>query len=171
MSGYWEGSKSWCSATPTVRISANTSKPSNVQPRFEATSAFHCVRSSDRYQGDAAAVADWLMFSPCGFARLLLTRSLCRKAYAEIAWVQPPPREAGRGWPERSEGRVRGHKGLTCPSPGSRFRRSPPSPRKLRREGRPSARGEGASNAFKVSAARVRRTIRRCARDRRRGSP
>src|SRR3974390_1282473 len=52
MSLYWEGSRSWCSAAPTVRISANTSKPSNVHPRFEARSAFHCARLSVRYHGE-----------------------------------------------------------------------------------------------------------------------
>src|SRR5215469_6942162 len=92
---------------------------------------------------------------------------------------QPSPRGAGRGWPERSEGRVRGRReqqsqsslpGLTrqsilfakkfvrrgwtrgssprvtegcvardCPSPGSRLRRSPPSPRKAGRGCGPSS--------------------------------
>src|ERR1700745_783673 len=44
-------------------MSANTSKPSKVQPRFEATSAFHCVRSSDRYQGDGATVTNSVIIS------------------------------------------------------------------------------------------------------------
>src|SRR6185312_4196431 len=63
MSLYCDGSSSWCSAAPTVRMSANTSKPSKVQPRLEATSAFHCVRSSDRYQGDGAMVTDSVIIS------------------------------------------------------------------------------------------------------------
>src|SRR5262245_52315035 len=44
-----------------VRISANTSKPSNVHPRFEAISAFHCVRVSERYHGECPKMADSLM--------------------------------------------------------------------------------------------------------------
>src|SRR5215470_12982641 len=57
MSLYWEGSSSWCSAAPMVRMSAKTSKPSNVHPRFEATSAFHCARFSERYHGEDAIVS------------------------------------------------------------------------------------------------------------------
>src|SRR5262245_21672262 len=44
-----------------VRISANTSKPSNVHPRFEAISAFHCVRVSERYHGEWPEMADSFM--------------------------------------------------------------------------------------------------------------
>src|SRR5262252_7858789 len=54
---YWEGSSSWRSAAPTVRMSAKTSKPSNVHPRFEATSAFHCARFSERYHGEDPVVS------------------------------------------------------------------------------------------------------------------
>src|SRR6516225_11927662 len=64
MSWYWEGSKSWCSATPTVRIRANTSKPSNVHPRFEATSAFHWDRLSERYHGEDGKAPNSLISSP-----------------------------------------------------------------------------------------------------------
>src|ERR1700736_5552815 len=54
---YSDESRSWCSAAPMVRISANTSKPSNVHPRFEAISAFHCVRLSERYHGEYSKAA------------------------------------------------------------------------------------------------------------------
>src|SRR4029077_5045444 len=50
MRPYSEASSSSCSAAPTVRMRANTSKPSNVQPRLDAINAFHCVQSSDWYQ-------------------------------------------------------------------------------------------------------------------------
>src|ERR1700726_496011 len=62
-------SRSWCSAAPMVRISANTSKPSNVHPRFEAISAFHCVRLSKRYHGEYPKVADSLMIPSMKFAK------------------------------------------------------------------------------------------------------
>src|SRR5690606_3741039 len=42
---------SWPRATPTVRISAYVSNPSNNQPRLAAISVRHCDRSSDRYHG------------------------------------------------------------------------------------------------------------------------
>src|SRR5215510_13995001 len=76
MSWYWEGSRSWCRATPTVRMSANTSKPSNVHPRFEATSAFHCAPLSERYHGEDPKVPTSLMIS---------SRSLPRHIPPEIA--------------------------------------------------------------------------------------
>src|SRR6516162_6623065 len=53
MRPYSELSRSSCSAAPTVRMRANTSKPSNVQPRLEAINAFHCVQSSDLYHREA----------------------------------------------------------------------------------------------------------------------
>src|SRR5215470_4034077 len=64
-----------------VRISENTSKPSNVHPRFEAMSAFHCVRLSERYQGERPKMADSLMVlslrcawaAPFGSSRTKLT--------------------------------------------------------------------------------------------------
>src|ERR1700730_15336053 len=62
---YSDGSRSWCSAAPMVRISANTSKPSNVHPRFEATSAFHCARFSERYHGESTVYFDVMGFSVC----------------------------------------------------------------------------------------------------------
>src|SRR5688572_12307221 len=49
------GGSSCCIATPTVRIRAYVSNPSNSQPRFDATSVFHCTRFSVRYQGTAEA--------------------------------------------------------------------------------------------------------------------
>src|SRR5215468_8912147 len=55
MCPYSDGSRSWCSAAPTVRMSANTSKPSNVHPRFDAINAFHCVQLSDRYHGEVSS--------------------------------------------------------------------------------------------------------------------
>src|SRR5499427_8633107 len=73
---YWEGSSSWRSAAPTVRMSANTSKPSNVHPRFEATSAFHCAPLSERYHGEDPKVPTSLMIS---------SRSLPRHIPPEIA--------------------------------------------------------------------------------------
>jgi hypothetical protein len=57
-------------------MSANTSKPSKVQPRFEATSAFHCVRSSERYQGVGAMVTDSVIISSLWPWRPLAMKSL-----------------------------------------------------------------------------------------------
>src|SRR5579864_4443341 len=54
---YCDGSSSWCSAAPMVRISEKTSKPSKVQPRLEAISAFHCVRLSERYHAPEPTVS------------------------------------------------------------------------------------------------------------------
>src|SRR5713101_6633238 len=62
MSAYCGASSNWCKAKPTVRNSAKISKPSNNQPRFEATSTFHCARLSDRYQGEDTIAA--LVFMP-----------------------------------------------------------------------------------------------------------
>src|SRR6516165_10933619 len=71
MSLYWEGSSSWCSAAPTVRMRAKTSKPSNVHPRFEATSAFHCARLSERYHGeDVIVTVAVMLFLPAISASL-----------------------------------------------------------------------------------------------------
>src|SRR5215472_18938051 len=44
-------------------MSANTSKPSNVHPRFEATSALHCAPLSERYHGEDPKVPTSLMIS------------------------------------------------------------------------------------------------------------
>src|SRR5215471_20189546 len=125
MSGYWEGSKSWCSATPTVRISANTSKPSNVQPRFAAISAFHCDRLSERYHGDVSKVPTSLMIPSVILARHALPADREMKAYANIP----------RAWKS----------GLCRQARWSHF------------------------PEFKVSEARVRRTVRPYAPGRRRG--
>src|SRR6516165_12771851 len=57
-------------------MSANTSKPSNVHPRFEATSAFHCAPLSARYHGEDPKVPTSLMIS---------SRSLPRHIPPEIA--------------------------------------------------------------------------------------
>src|SRR6516225_4021771 len=57
-------------------MSANTSKPSNVHPRFEATSAFHCAPLSARYHGEDPKVSTSLMIS---------SRSLPRHIPPEIA--------------------------------------------------------------------------------------
>src|SRR3954471_5702330 len=65
MRGYSEAVKSWWRATPTVRMSANTSKPSKVQPRFDARSAFHCARVSERYHG-TDGMADSVMIASAG---------------------------------------------------------------------------------------------------------
>src|ERR1700732_1173914 len=55
---YSDESRSWCSAAPMVRISANTSKPSNVHPRIEVISVFNCGRLGGRYHGEYSNVAD-----------------------------------------------------------------------------------------------------------------
>src|SRR5262249_55605106 len=128
MKGYCDGSSSWRSATPTVRISANTSKPSNVQPRFEATSAFHCVRSSDRYQGDAAAVADWLMFSPCGFARLLLPAPFAQKLTPRSPGCNPRPAKRGEGGPSAARAGGGAIRGSLAPHPARAFGARHPLP-------------------------------------------
>src|SRR5262249_20973667 len=87
-----EGSSSWRSATPTVRMSAKTSKPSKVQPRLEATSAFHPVRLSARYQGAVAAAAVSLMpFLPLIFAQRLVPAAIYQEAYADLAWGWKDP--------------------------------------------------------------------------------
>src|ERR1700737_3862766 len=73
---YSDGARGWCSAAPMVRISANTSKPSNVHPRFEATSAFHCARLSERYHGEGPTVPNSLMFPPLKISRPRLAGGL-----------------------------------------------------------------------------------------------
>src|ERR1700726_1972925 len=51
MAAYSATSSSWRNAKPTVRNNAKISKPSKVQPRFEAISTFHWSRFSERYHG------------------------------------------------------------------------------------------------------------------------
>src|SRR5215813_1838679 len=99
MNWYCEGSSSWRNATPTVRMSAKTSKPSKVQPRFEATSAFHCVRLSARYQGKVAAADSLMPFLPPIFAQRLVPAAIYQEAYADLAWSWKDP----VAWIERSE--------------------------------------------------------------------
>src|SRR5262249_59135574 len=91
MNWYCEGSSSWRNATPTVRMSAKTSKPSKVQPRFEATSAFHCVRLSARYQGKGAAADSLMPFLPPIFAQRLVPAAIFPEAYADFAWGSEDP--------------------------------------------------------------------------------
>src|SRR5262249_4763960 len=91
MNWYCEGSSSWRSATPTVRMSAKTSKPSKVQPRLEATSAFHCVRLSARYQGAVAAAVSLMPFLPLIFAQRLVPAAIYQEAYADLAWGWKDP--------------------------------------------------------------------------------
>src|SRR5215510_14403823 len=67
MALYWDGSSSWCRAAPMVRMSANTSKPSNVQPRFDAISAFHCPRFRERYQGGDPTAPAWIIIASVKF--------------------------------------------------------------------------------------------------------
>src|SRR6266478_9616470 len=67
MAAYSAASRSWRNANPTVRNSAKISKPSKVQPRFEAISTFHCARLSERYQGsdNTASLLDMIGLLPC----------------------------------------------------------------------------------------------------------
>src|SRR5262245_34566466 len=76
-----------------VRISANTSKPSNVHPRFEAISAFHCVRVSERYHGECPKMADSLMVPSL---RCVWDLAVAKEAYANIcaAWNTVPTKRA-----------------------------------------------------------------------------
>src|SRR5215813_10372809 len=64
MALYWDGSSSWCSAALIVRMRANTSNPSKVQPRFEAISARHWPPFSERYHGAEVEVSNTLMSAP-----------------------------------------------------------------------------------------------------------
>src|SRR5260370_36671678 len=104
---YSDESRSWCSAAPMVRISANTSKPSNVHPRFEAISVFHCVRLSERYHGEYSKVADDpLMIASLKFAKgrtsrrqrvklTIMSRALGIARYGSHQLTRPRVREWG----------------------------------------------------------------------------
>ena len=73
-----------------VRISANTSKPSNVHPRFEAISVFYCVQLSERYHEEYSKVADDpLMIASLKFAKGRTShRQAASQAYDNVpcAW-------------------------------------------------------------------------------------
>src|SRR5215470_2373279 len=60
-------------AGPTVRKSAYSSNPSNIQPRLAASRMFHWLRSSERYHDGGAAMASDMVVSPncCGSTGLL----------------------------------------------------------------------------------------------------
>src|ERR1700741_4104885 len=81
MRPYSEESSSSCSAAPTVRMRANTSKPSNVQPKLDAINAFHCVQSSDWYQREVRPALNSLIRHSlaCRGVRLCLHRSAGEK--------------------------------------------------------------------------------------------
>src|SRR6516225_5381344 len=100
MRPYSEASSSSCRAAPTVRMRANTSKPSKVQPRLDAINAFHCVQSSEWYHRAARPALN----------SLIPHSLICRRAgfycacivAQETNWPQPA-QTYSRLWDDRKK--------------------------------------------------------------------
>src|SRR5689334_19985426 len=85
-----------------VRISANTSKPSNVQPRFEAISARHWPPFSERYHGAELELSNTLIIPSLEvFVRDAVSPKIAWQAYANFMWAWKHKRRSIRRekWP------------------------------------------------------------------------
>src|SRR5439155_25485058 len=98
MAEYSAASSNWRNAKPTVRNNAKISKPSKVQPRFEAINTFHCARLKLRYQGsdNTASLLDMAGLPPV----FTVASVFCRKR------SQASCHSIGGGTAERQQARA-----------------------------------------------------------------